>query len=1021
MIFSALAVLGFYSYLNMGVDLLPKMDWPMVFVATVYPGAGPKEVETQVSKPIEEALSSINGIKSLRTYSSENVSFAWIELNMSVDVNIALNDVERKISEIRMNLPKDCLQPQVSKADINSMPILRVSLTSNMQPEAFYQFVKDNVKTKLEQVEGVASVVVVGGKQREIRIEVDNEKLQAYNLSILQISQSLVAENIDFPTGKINESEKNYIVRVSGKYTNLDEVKNLILASTPSGKILLKDVANIVDTYKEDYTISRLKGEQSIGIIIQKASDANSIQTSDVVRKRLDQLEKNYSKNNLKFTIAQDITQFTRSSLDDVMRDLGLAILMVAFILFLFLHDIKNSLIVLLSIPTSLISTFIMMYVFGFTVNIITLLALTLVIGILVDDSIVVFENIHRYLEKGEKPKDAVLKGRVEIGFAAIAITLVDVVVFLPIAMVSGIVGKIFREFGLTVVVATLFSLFVSFTLTPLLASRWSKAVEFTKEKFLGRMILKFEGFMTRVGSGYGKVLVWALNHRKTVVFTSLGLFIISLSFLPLGLIGTEFMPNADRGEFAINMEMPFGTNIDKTNEATAKLEEFVRKMPEVEKYYTNVGRHEVAFGTAERSYYSQIQIKLIPANKRKSTQKIIDKLLDEASKIPGLKANGSLIGIFGAADESPIAIEVKGVDLDRIIAASERVLAVTEKIKGTRDVRTSWEEGQPEVKVIIDRTKCANFNISLSEVAFALRNAFEGDNTSKFKEEDTEYDLRVILSKKNRENPSDVSNMTILNRLGQQIKLGEIANIYYGKGPSQIARKDRSRVITITSNLDDSRPVGEIVADIEKGVKNLNLPPDIEIFYAGASEDMGNMFRDMMLAILFAILFVYMIMVSLFESFIHPFTIMFSLPVAFVGGFTALALTNNNLNVFSMIGILLSMGLVTKNAILLVDYTNNLRATGLGMKESLLKAGPIRLRPIIMTTATMVFGMMPLAIGAGSGGEFRTGMAVIVIGALISSTLLTLVLVPVIYTYMDGAKIRFSNLFKKMSVNKEK
>jgi HAE1 family hydrophobic/amphiphilic exporter-1 len=366
MIFSALAVLGFYAYMNMGVDLLPKMDWPMVFVATVYPGAGPKEVETQVSKPIEEALSSINGVKSLRTYSSENVSFAWLELNMSVDVNIALNDVERKISEIRMNLPKDCLQPQVSKADINSMPILRISLTSNMQPEAFYQFVKDNVKTKLEQVEGVATVVIVGGKEREIRIEVDNEKLQAYNLSILQISQSLVAENIDFPTGKINESEKNYIVRVSGKYTNLDEVRNLILESTPSGKIMLKDVANIIDTYKEDYSISRLQGVQSIGMIIQKASDANSIKTSDIVRKRLDQLEKNYSRNNLKFTIAQDITQFTRSSLEDVMRDLGLAILMVAFILFLFLHDFKNSLIVLLSIPTSLISTCIMRLTFNF-------------------------------------------------------------------------------------------------------------------------------------------------------------------------------------------------------------------------------------------------------------------------------------------------------------------------------------------------------------------------------------------------------------------------------------------------------------------------------------------------------------------------------------------------------------------------------------------------------------------------------------------------------------------------------
>lgn len=1002
MIFCALGVLGLYSYFSMGVDLLPKMEWPMVFVATPYPGAGPKEIETQVSKPIEEALSAINGIKSLRTYSSEGMSFAWVEFNMNVDINIALNDVERKINEIRMLLPKDVLQPQVSKADINALPIIRLAVTSDYTSEAFFQFVKDNIKTRLEQVDGVASVVIVGGKEREIRIEVDNDKLKSYNLSLLQVSQILIAENIDFPTGKVDEKEKSYIVRVAGKYTDLDQVNNLIISSTPSGKVLLKDIANIVDTYIEKFTLSRLQDTASIGLIIQKASDANSIKTSDKIQSTLKNLEDQYSRNHLKFNIAQDITNFTRNSLNDVMRDLSLAILMVAFILFLFLHNIKNSIIVLLSIPTSLVSSFIMMNILGFTVNIITLLALTLVIGILVDDSIVVLENIHRHLKKGEKPKEAAIKGRAEIGLAAIAITLVDVVVFLPIAMVSGIVGKIFREFGLTVVVATLFSLFVSFTLTPLLASRWSRVVEFTKENLLGRIIISFEAFMDRVNNGYRRVLIWSLSHRKTILFTSLFLFIVSMSYLPLGMIGTEFMPNSDRGEFALNLETPFGTTIEKTNEATTQLEKYIKALPEVEKYYTVVGRHEVGFGDAERSYYSQIQIKLVDKSKRRPTQEIIDKLLAQAKTIPGLKTNASLIGIFGAADESPIAIEVRGIDLDKIISASEKVLDIASKTKGTRDVRSSWEEGQPEIKVIIDRTKCATYNLTLTEVALALRNAFEGDISTKYKENDTEYDMRVILSKKDRSRPEDVSEMTVQNRMGQLIKLSEIANIYFGKGPSQIARKDRSRVITIMSNLDNSRAVGEIMADIELGVKNLNLPKDVDVFYAGASEDMKNMFTDMMLAVLFAILFVYMIMVSLFESFLHPFTIMFSLPVALIGGFTALSITNNNLNVFSMIGVLLSMGLVTKNAILLVDYTNTLRSQGMEIKEALLTAGPIRLRPIIMTTATMVFGMLPLALGMGSGGEFRTGMAVVVIGSLISSTLLTLVLVPVVYSIFD-------------------
>jgi hydrophobic/amphiphilic exporter-1 (mainly G- bacteria), HAE1 family len=1017
MIFCLLAVLGLYSYLNMGVDLLPRMDWPMVFVITQYPGAGPNEVETQVSKPLEEALSSLNGVKSLRTYSNENYSFTWIEFTFSTDVNIALNDVERKVNEIRGDFPKDVKQPIISKADINAQPILRGSVTSNMEPQAFYQFMKDVIKTKIEQVEGVAGVTLVGGKQREIRVEVDNDKLKSYNLSILQVSQVLGAENLDFPTGKVTEKEKNFIVRVAGKFSSVDAIRNTILSSGPSGVVYLKDVANVIDTYKEDYTYSRYNGGNSIGIIIQKASDANAVKTSDRARKVMAKLESEYPNYNLKFVIAQDITEFTKNAVSDVWRDLGLAVLMVAIVLFLFLHSVRNSLIILLAIPTSLVSTFIMMNIFGFTVNLITLMALTLVIGILVDDSIVVLENIHRHMEMGEEKKVAAVKGRSEIGLAAIAITLVDVVVFLPIAMVSGVVGKIFKEFGLTVVVATLFSLFVSFTLTPLLASRWSKITHFTKATFIGRFILGFENMENSVRTGYRKLLNWALNHKKTVLGISFGLLLVSLSFPPFKLIGTEFMPEADRGEFALNIDMPFGTAIEVTNEATRKLEKMVSESPDVVSYYTVIGRREGAFGNEERSYLSQINIKLTTDKKRRPTQEIITEFINKSKSIPGMKVNAALIGMFGAADESPIAIEVRGAELQKIIDASEKVMDVVAKTRGTRDVRTSWEEGQPEVKVIINRERCANYNLSLGEVAMTLRNALEGDLSTKYKEGDTEYDIRILFAKHNRENPSDVANVTMINKMGQQVKLSEVADIYYGKGPTSIARKDRSRVITIQTNLDNTRPVGELMDEIDQKVKALGLPKDIDIFYAGASEDMNNMFSDMMLAITFAILFVYMIMVSLFESFIHPFTIMFSLPVALFGGLTALMLTGANLNIFTMIGVLLSMGLVTKNAILLVDYTNTLRSRGMSVREALLEAGPIRLRPIVMTSATMVFGMLPLAIGMGSGGEFRTGMAVVVIGALLSSTFLTLILVPVVYTIMDKYKERFPVLFRKINI----
>jgi len=447
-----------------------------------------------------------------------------------------------------------------------------------------------------------------------------------------------------------------------------------------------------------------------------------------------------------------------------------------------------------------------------------------------------------------------------------------------------------------------------------------------------------------------------------------------------------------------------------------------INNMPQVEQYYTIVGRNETSFGSANKSNIGQIQIKLVSEKKRKeSTQEIISQVVEKASTIPGIKATASLIGIFGSADMTPVAIEIKGEELNKLIDVSKKVSEIVSSTAGTRDVKSSWEEGQPEVKVLINRDKCADLGLSVGEVATTLRNALEGDNDAKYKDGENEYDIRVVLSKKNRTNPEDVGKITIINRMGKQVQLDEIASINYGTGPTQIQRKDRSRIITIYSNLDLTRPLGEVIEEIQSKIKAQNFPPDITIFYGGEAEDMQNMFADMLLAISFAILFVYMIMVSLFESYIHPFTIMFSLPVALVGALFALAITGETLNIFSMIGVLLSMGLVTKNAILLVDYTNTLRSRGKSMIDALLEAGPIRLRPIIMTTATMVFGMLPLAVAAGAGGDFRRGLAIVVIGALLSSTMLTLVLVPVVYTIMESYRVKVPALFKKLNPIKKK
>jgi hydrophobic/amphiphilic exporter-1 (mainly G- bacteria), HAE1 family len=1016
MIFVALAIMGLFGNSRMGVDLLPKMDWPYVSIVTIYPGAGPKEVESLVSKPLEEAVSGLNKLDNVRSYSYEGVSVVLAQFNFSADVDAVTNDVQRAVEQARSKLPDDVKSPQISKSDMNAFPILRVSLTGQLPPRELYQFLKDRLKARLEQVEGVSAVTIIGGQEREIRVELDNNKLNSYGISVLQVSQALGRENLDFPTGKVDENLNQYIVRLAGKFKTLDEIRGMVIASGPNGVIYLRDVARVVDGSRETFTISRLNGETSIALAIQKQSDANSVKTSDRLHATFRELEQENG-GRIAFTVAQDLTDFTRNSLSEVQRDLFLAILMVAIVLFLFLHSARNSLIVLLSIPTSLVTTFFFMWLLNYTLNLMSLMALALVIGILVDDSIVVLENIHRHLERGETPADAAVNGRSEIGFAAIAITLVDVVVFLPISLVGGVVGRIFSEFGITIVIATLLSLFVSFTLTPMLASKWSRLIEHSRATRVGRFILGFEAWQDRLAEGYSNLLGWALDHRKTILAVSGGLLLASLSLVPLGFIGSEFMTESDRGEFAINIDLPLGTTIGKTDSTVHAVERIVASMPEVQRYLSTAGKQQSQWKNAEQSNLGQVQVKLIDKRKRsRSTQAIMMAIKDQAAQIPGLKTGFNTISMWGAANEAPLQIEIIGSDLEKVVRYSETVAEIMGRAKGTADVKTSWEEGKPEIKIEVDRDKCARMGLTLAEVGLAVRTAIEGDIPTKYQEGDTEYDIRVVLNREDRSRAADVGAITLINHNGQPVQLNQIAKIYLGKGPSEIQRKDRERLVTVATNLSGEVPLGQVTEAVEKEIKALGVPDGVQVFYGGDTENMRDMFSDMTIALSMAIVFVYIIMVSLFESYIHPFTIMFSLPVALVGALAGLALTGATLNMFSMIGIIMLMGLVTKNAILLVDFTNTLRERGLAMREALKEAGKTRLRPIVMTTATMIFGMMPLALALGAGSEMRQGMAIVVVSGLLSSTLLTLVLVPVVYSYVDGLRTRMPALFKRVA-----
>ncbi len=1017
MIFVALAVLGIYSYNQMGVDLLPRMDWPIVSVVTVYPGAGPQEVENDVSKPLEDGLSSLNSIDNIRSYSRENVSVVVVQFSFSTDVNTAANDVQRSVDMVRSRLPKDAEAPRVQKADLNSFPIVRISAQGDMEPTALYQFIKDNVKTALEHVPGVATVELVGGKQREIKVQVKNARLRAYNVSLMRVAQALASDNIDFPAGTVTGTTREYTVRLSGKFQSLDQLREMVIASTPQGVVHLGDIAEVRDSYKtEGQTYSSIGGEPAIGMIIQKTSDANSVKTSDGIQKELQNLEKAYGGSGLNFTVAQDITQFTRNSINEVRRDLGLAILMVAITLFLFLHSVRNSFIVLLSIPTSLISTFVFMYAMGFTINLVSTMALALVIGILVDDSIVVLENIHRHLELGEEKREAAINGRSEIGFAAVAITLVDVVVFLPIAMVGGLVGKIFREFGLTIVVSTLISLFVSFTLTPMLASRWSSLKLYSDESAVGRFVNWFEGLQRRLDSGYRRILGWALARKKTVLAMSGAALFISLLPIPLHLIGTEFLTQPDRGEFALTIEMPVGTPLDRTDQTLTQIENRLKADPSIERYFSTVGVSEQTFQKSTQPNLGQIQIKLLSRQRRAlSTDEMMARVKGIADSYPGVLSRTSVIGMWGTANYSPLEVEIQSENLSDVVAASQKIGDVMAKTEGVTDIKSTWQTARPELQVVVDREKAASFGLTLGDVAVVLQTAIQGAVVTKYNDSGTDYDIRLQLAEGDRGEASEIRNLTLMTRSGRQVYLGQIADVVGGNGPVEIDRKDRERLVTILGNLTGSRSLGDVTRDIQSGIAALDLPSSIKVFFGGDTENMSDMFRDMVLALAMAILFVYMVMVSLFESYAHPFTIMFSLPVALVGGMLALFLTGQTLNTFSMIGVIMSMGLVTKNAILLVDYTNTLRGRGYEMIDAILEAGPTRLRPIVMTTATMVFGMLPLALGLGAGSEIRQSMAIVVIGALISSTLLTLILVPVMYTYVDGFKLRFPTLFRRL------
>ncbi len=1020
-LFTVIGILGLFSYQQLQYELLPKMTPPVVTVSILYPGASPGEVETSLTKPVEEAVSAIEKISSITSTSTEGLSVVAIEFSNSANIEKALQDAQRKINEVRDRFPNEAKAPVITRFALDEVPVLRIGATSSLPDAEFYQMLKDDIKPQLASVGGVGQVYLLGGREREIRVNIDLARLQSYGLTVTDVFKEVGKANSDFPTGKIDDSDKQFVVRLSGKFTSLEELKNLVLRTTASGTVALRDVAEVEDGFKEITTLTRVNGRSAVGIMVMKQSDANTVDVSRLTRAALSKLEKLYSARHLHFDIAQDASTFTLEAVTAVQHDLMLAVLLVALVMLLFLHSLRNSLIVLVSIPTSLVTTFIGMYLFGFSLNLMTLLSLSLVVGVLVDDSIVVLENIYRHLERGEEPRNAALAGRNEIGFTALSITMVDVVVFLPLSLVSGIVGNILREFSVVMVISTLVSLFVSFTLTPLLASRFSTVEKFTGKNPVEKFAVAFERNFQRLRQIYINLLQWSLRNPRKVFFSAILLLFLSFLLPFFGFIGGEFISVSDRGEFAVKLELEPGTPLQETNRLTRSVERRLTSMAEVKKVMVNVGASTEGFFNQSADNISEINVRLTPKEERtRSTDTIMQAIRVNLQDIVGLKASINPIGIFGTANETPVAVIISGPLRSQVTRVAEALRDSLKTVSGTADIKLTSQIGSPEMRVIVDREKMGTFGISIADVGAALRTAYAGDEAGKYRDGGDEYDIRVMLDKYYRQDTSTLSEITFRTSQGDMVRLGQFVTFEQDRGYTQLQRKDRNNAVWVKAQVV-GRPVGSIGKEIERIMANMKktllMPSTVSYAYESDLKRQGESNSTLLLSFLVAIIFVYLIMVALYDSWIWPMVVMFSIPLAIIGALFALAITGKSLSIFTILGIIMLIGLVGKNAILLVDFINKFREEGMELSEAILEAAKERLRPILMTTLTLIFGLLPIALSQSSGSEWKSGLSVALVGGLFSSMFLTLLVIPVVYVWFDKMQGKFSKLKRKQAV----
>jgi HAE1 family hydrophobic/amphiphilic exporter-1 len=1001
MVFAALVMIGAVSFFKLNLDLLPDIEPPAVSVITPYPGASAVDVESEVTKYLEDQLSTTPDLDRLESKSKDNISIVSCIFDWGTDLDVAVNDIREKIDLAKPDIADGAEEPFIFKFSSSMVPVMVLTVTAKESSPDLYRIVDKMVADPIKRISGVGAILFVGGQERQINVHFEREALEAYHISIQQMRQVLAAENINLPAGTVKVGEKELQIRVAGRFKNAMEIANIVIGSHNDTLVRLKDVADVSDAFDEPQEWAWSGDLSAIAVIIQKQSGANTVKVIDHIKDKLKTLEDSLPVDIEVHTII-DNSYHIKNMIQSLAEAAIVGGILVVIICFLFLRRFRSSLIVTMSIPLSIIASFVGLYFMGYTFNVISLMSLAIAMGMVVDDAIVVLENIIRHIDGGEDPKTAAIKGTSEVGLAVAASALSIVAVFVPLLFVKGIAGILFSQLAFIIIIAMVTSYLVSITLTPMACSRLIRPL---KERKTNRVFEWSEQIFTNIEAGYSRLIQRVLKHRLISLALICLVFLGSLTLIPV--VGTEFFPEVDSGEVEVVLEMAEGTRGEVTAKTTEQMLNAVNAVPEMEASYAVAGQTKKGFLTAlgfdEGTNIGRIGGRLIDKEERsRNAKEIADTLRSRVMELPGVsKFSASAVSSIQKAflgGGQAISIEVMGHDIEVTDTIAEQIRLIAESVPGTVDVSVSRKQPRPEIRVRLDRDKASSLGLNVAIVADALRTNYYGFDSTKFREAGDDFDIELRLKKDERQSILQIGETPVTTMKGQIVRLRNVAVIEETFGPVEIARKNRIRITHVRAGVQ-GRVLGDVVRDIREKMSSLELPPGVSIDWGGEVEEQRKAFNDLMLLLILGVALVYMIMAAQFEDFKDPFIIMFSVPFAFVGVIWAFVLTGTALNVITFIGIIMLMGIVVKNAIVLVDYTRQLKASGMSVHDAIVTGGKTRLRPVLMTSLTTIFGMLPLALSQGEGSEIWNALGITVIGGLLVSGLVTLVLVPIVYS----------------------